>query len=134
MKAKAYIIAIPRSLTLRDLLICKPELYTYTDDFELPSGEITGNGCESGYVYLESVLQELKQNVEVDLVGNLKRMAILYYIIDYARENNHLLGEIKIPGKDEKIINVEAEDVKERTKNSILQQGLLDSFIPLLKH
>lgn len=134
MKTKGYVVAIPKSLSLTDLLNGKPELYTYTDDFDPSSEDVIGEENQTGYTYLENILQELKQNIEIDMVGDFKRIAILYYIIDYAEENNQLLGEIRIPGKEEKIINVEAGDIKDSTRHRILQQGLLDSIVKTLKH
>jgi len=116
MKANAYIIALPRSIRVINILEDKPELRTYTDDKEY-------------FSKLSGILQELKDNIEVDLIGDLERMAILYYIIEYAKEHNQLLGNIKIPGKIEKIINVEAKNIKESTRHHILRNGLSDGIM-----
>ena len=116
MRANAYIVALPRSTKIGQILYNKPELRTYIYDEE------------SSYK-LSEILQELKDNIEIDITGELERMAILYYIIEYATEHNQLLGNIKIPGKIEKIINVEAKNIKESTRHHILQNGLLDGLM-----
>lgn len=116
MKANAYIIALPRSIKVGNILEHKPELRTYTDDKE-------------NFSKLSNIIQELKDNIEVDITGDLNRMAILYYIIEYTKEHNQLLGNIKIPGKIEKVINVESKNIKESTRHRILQNGLLDGIM-----
>jgi len=112
MKANAYIVSIPKSLTVDNLLDNKSELYTYIDE-----------------INVDDILQELQNNIEINIDGDLKRISVLYYIIDYAFENNHLLGNIKIPGKVEKIINVEAKGIKDDTRHHILQHGLYGDII-----
>lgn len=119
MKSNAYIIAIPKSLIIDTLLVNKPELRTYMEDVVE----------DQSYSQLEDILEELKLNIEVDMVGSTTRMAIMYYIIDYAKECHQLLGQIVIPGNIEKIINVEAKNVKESTRHHILRYGLLDGIM-----
>ena len=119
MKAKAYIVSIPQCLTVDSILVNKPELRSYLEDLSK----------DYSYSQLEDILNELKENIETKLDGSISRKAILYYLIEYIRDSNQLLGEIGIPNNEEEIINVEAEGVKESTKDTILQHGLLDGIM-----
>jgi len=119
MKAKAYVVSISKFLTIDSILENKPELRSYLEDLSK----------DYSYSQLEDILNELKTNIITKLDGSISRKSILYYLIDYIKDNNQLLGEIGIPNDEEKIINVEAEGVKENTKNTILQHGLLDGIM-----
>jgi len=119
MKTKVYIVSIPSNLTIDTILVNKPELRTYIEDLV----------DDQSYIQLEEILKELKANIETEIVGNISRQAIMYYLIEYIKDSNQLLGEIGVPGNIEKLINVEAEGVKECTKDTILQHGLLDGIM-----
>lgn len=112
MNYKAYILSIPESLTIDDLLREEPDLYDYIEDVDI-----------------YEVLQEVKNNIETNISGNIEKISILYFIVDYASSNNNLLGELKISGNVEKIINIEAKGTNEETKNHILQHGLVGDIV-----
>lgn len=112
MTCNAYILSIPELLTLEDLLKYEPGLYDYVE-----------------YADVSSILQEIKENIEIEIVGDMTRISVLYFIIDYASGSNNLLGELKIPGKVEKIINVEAKGTRKKTRQHILQYGLIGDLV-----
>jgi hypothetical protein len=119
MEAKAYIVSIPESLDLENILRDKPELRSYPDE---------DNNLEETYENISNILDEIKNNVETEISGNVVRMAIMYFLIEYAQEHDEFLGELRIPGKLEKIFNVDAANIKDNTKHNILQQGLLSGL------
>lgn len=124
MSSKAYIVSIPRSITTEDILQVKPELRSYIEDLVE----------DQSYSQLDRVLDDLKTNMETYIMGNISCREILYFIVDYARESNNLLGEISIHGDHDLMINIESKDIKEDTRQYVIRNGLLDGIIGNLRN
>jgi len=115
-KTKAFIIKVPKLLNIVDVLAEKSELYTYVAD------------SKTGFPVM-NIIMELENTINTEITGDFNRIAIMYYLIDFFKERDLILGELYTKGQWDRIININAEGIKETTRNRWLQQGLLKDIL-----
>ena len=117
MRFKAYIVIVEPEDIERD----KKNILEYFNN--LPN-YVKGDDTKKDFI---NAFNMVTSNIETR-VAKFKNGVMLFHMLEYLKSKNSVLGEVTTTGED-KVVNISEVNMKEATRNHILQCGLLDSLL-----